>query len=336
MNNEASTVDTAAIEPKVEAPIPQIQQSGGGGSILKNLKVKYKPSLFTRILFNGGAQGLDFDIMGGGAKKTAATTSSASVPEGSEYIEELFKKSLMHVLLLTASMYIAYRLVTFSGVISFIFKDTNLDDEIISDQESKTRYKKMVLFLTFFVLLTAVCLAGVTALFEFVLRMTGRILAPNNVNSDEYADEFFHSRYDTFMYNGIKGDIKPYAKIRNFSLIGVFIFVVLYMLFVKSFLKNMHYPVYTDDDELELSTYQKFILNYIILIIYFILFCVGLLVVHHSSNDLFGMVLSILILSVYSLIFTFFISFQLRRKNFIVSIATFAGLVGLVLLNMYM
>jgi hypothetical protein len=175
------------------------------------------------------------------------------------------------------------------------------------------------------------------ALLKAIISFYGSSVAPKGVNSVQYGNEFFMKLFYKFSSVNGPGDVTMFMKIKTYALWGTLIFMILYMLFVKSFLRSLYYPNYSTYGDNELTVQRKLLINYIVTITYFILFALAIIVSHFCSRDPVSLIYLMLIITLYSVLFTFTLGFAMRRtpKDRVLFIIFTICLVALVFMNIF-
>jgi hypothetical protein len=288
---------------------------------MKTLRDQFKPSLLTRILFEGGYNG---GVQKGGEENvgvdlTQIDALQAPTPGQKEiptFIDAFMTRSLVRVFILFLAMYVAMVVIGIPGVIETIFKDVDMSEPNSAEDGVifKQRYKKLILFLLVFIIFTMIFQIIMYVLIKVLLRLIFEANAPIGTDASKYADMILESLFETFDTDKGKKNMKLYISIERYALLGIFLFFIVYFLLVKSFINLMTYPPYTDNPINEHRVERKFLVNYILTVIYFILFALGLVVAHYSYNDPVTFFVFIMFIAILALGINFTLSNDLRKN----------------------
>lgn len=344
-------------------------ESGGAktAGLMDKMRTAFKPSLLTRIIMEGGGiakQGRDIDlakdaaaIMGVGAWTGVQEGGAASpdIPEGAFQLPEAFKnadrktmapftdnffaRAMLRIFILTVSMYLAARIMG-----STYFQE-NIIDKIDSsgmfnnpDADAgfsfKDKYKILLVVMGMFVALTIVINWALSWLPYIMFYIYFRIITKPGEKVKELAQISFQYIFDEFIAKEMNGNMKFYLSIQSYAIWGLLIFFVVYAFFVESFVMTMLYPMTNEKEEAgELPWVRKFLIHHMMVVIFAILFMVGLFVIHFAPQDIIGIVYTIFFICVYSLLLCTLVLLEVRRKPLAVRLILFVALFVLVVAN---
>lgn len=293
-------------------------------NLLRIARNEFKPSLLTRILFEGGNKfGVKNTSHIGGAENAGvdlkdldfseATNKKETLPK---FIDAFMSRSFFRLFVLTISMYTALVIINIPGFVDAIFNDVVLSEPNLTNDKDqfKKRFLKTILFILIFIIFTMVLQIGIIIAMKILLKIMLEATAPKNVNAEIYANNIIKSFFDSFStQEGVK-DMKLYISIERYAMFGLFLFFIVYFVLVKSFLNLITYPNYTDDPNNEFRLERKFLSYYMLTVIYFVMFCLGLTVAHYAYSDPVTLAYFVLLIAVYSLLINFAISYDLMKK----------------------
>ena len=287
---------------------------------MKGIRDQFKPSLLTRILFEGGynknQSGGAEDNAGIDITKIEGLQPTTAQPNAPTFIDAFMTRSLVRVFILFLAMYAAMVVLAIPGFIETIFKDVDMSEPNAAEDGEifKKRYKKLILFVLVYIILTMVIQVIIYFLIKVLLRLYFESVAPVGIDATKYADDILISLFETFDTNKGKNNMKLYVSIERYALFGVFLFFIVYFLLVKSFINLMTYPPYMSNPINEQRVERKFLVNYILTVMYFILFSLGLVVAHYSYNDPITFFVFIMFIAILALGMNFAMSHDLRRN----------------------
>jgi hypothetical protein len=240
-----------------------------------------------------------------------------------------------------------------SMLLTIVFlRSTGLDQKIWtmnSDQE-QTYFVKLgkilliyIVFLVITILLYDYVLTNIAYLIVKMYALSGNI----DLNkSDEIVKQTWDYVWNSFQY--VKpdetigdGEMGIFTIVSVAATLGLFVFFIIYVLFVKDFIHKLSYPKYVDntedvseDDNETNRLMNTFIVHQSLFITYVMLFGIGLTVAHHSSKyDLLRITrgsLLYIMLFVYAILFTLTMRYHLLQKNLLTFVCVFSLLLYVV------
>lgn len=231
------------------------------------------------------------------------------------FLEMWVAKAFLLLYIFIVSMLISHKVLSVLG----IHKRANFDDPPDNEESKKVFFKKYlwtILYLFIFVIFTLIFENIIMALIYYSLVFYYSNIFELKLLDDPWdlAKQRFQLLFEIFISKNDVGDMSIYHGIQMFALVGIFIFSVVYLLLVKSFLQNVRYPIFCKDEERDYHGQAKFMLFYIMNLIFFILFCIGMYVFNFSSreNKLF-LVKILLYITMYSVLVCFVFKYELRK-----------------------
>lgn len=290
---------------------------------------KFKTGLMSRLFSEASRTMFQVPV----AETSAVQTAGAIVPANKVHPTQGFNiRAFIRLYVLFFAMYLAAFLIT-SSIVKDILKAMKIDiDKINSDEEdAKKKYLVVVLTLVIFLALTALldhlimraiywCIflyydtgSAIGESAEFLAKLTYRVWF------DEYGTKYGEAT------------MGMYVMMSKFALIGMGILMVLYLLFVKSYLERIDYPEYAPDKG-EHSNQRKFLLLYALTVIYIMLFMIGLFTVFEARTNIVIIGYTLIMLFGYALGATGIVHLTLKKKYLWTAIIALI-LLGFVLAN---
>lgn len=318
----------------------------------QTMKANFKPSLLTRIIFEGGAPrskpsphklagyaGFVTPIIqaGGAALTGGADVKLDEVVNIPSFTDHFLARAFIKLFILTLSMYIAIILVVNTGLSKKLFPSVDLEEnydesDIPPSDVFKMKYKKIFMTLLMFVLFTAILNTLIDYIPLLCLYFHFKINKKLLDNTWWLAEESYNNIFNKFISKQGNGNMQFYDSIQRYGLFGVFIFFCIYFFFVKSFIQDMTYAQYTSSIDDELKTEKKFLLHHMLIIVFFILVALGLFAMNFEHRDPLMVIYTLIIVALYSLILCFLVSFELKKKKKFVILMFFILLIH-VLIN---
>jgi hypothetical protein len=242
-----------------------------------------KPSLLARIMFeDSGFAKPDATSMAGGATKIVATADAASLYNDlPPYIRFLFARAMVFLVIVVISMWIAMKITTIPVIQDIVMGDVDVNDKTTSGHK---KWIRLNLLMWVYLLLFVVVFYVVRKVIWGAMYMwySGKGNIPDVV---KHTDIMYQLYLTNFASKQGPGDISSFNTFLSYSLWFVLILFIFYTLFVKSFFRDLAYPSYHEDDYDEPRTEKKFLVHQTIVILYVLLFLIGIYCAHHSSGN---------------------------------------------------
>lgn len=298
--------------------------------LLKSIRNSFKPSLFARMLYEGG--GLKALSQTGGGPPIVAGIDPVDVLAASpSYIRFFFARSIVFVFMVVIAYWAALKTATVPAIQSGVMGSVDVNSDETSGHKKWLRLMLLLLvYLLFFVLwMKVVMLVPWGAMYMYYSSL-GTI-------KDVYAhtEAAFQSVFHVFTSNSGPGNMAVFDSFLAYSVWGVLIMFLLYTLFVKSFFKGISYPEYHENDKEEPKTEKKFLLFHTLTSIFILLFMIGIYCAHHSfssTEDMVWLVYMYFMIGAVALLIQLMIRYELKRSIFMFLILGFL-LLGLVMVN---
>lgn len=326
----------------------------------QTMKANFKPSLLTRIIFEGGARNINKStnnltdyyglvtptpktIIQGGTQQGGADVNLDEVINIPSFTDNFLARGFLKLFILTLSMYIAIILVVNTGLSKKLFPSVDLEDQydnsdISPSDDFKNKYKKIFMILLMFVLFTTI----INAIIEYTPLIVLFIYFKLNqkILDDPWwlAEESYNNIFNKFISKQANGNMKFYDSLQRYAIFGIFIIFCVYFFFVKSFIQDMTYSQYTSSADTEHKTEKKFLLHHMLIVVFFMLVGLGMFSFHFEHRDPLMVIYTLIIIALYSLILCFIISYELKRNKkiviimfvvlFIISLLNYSLLVG--------
>ena len=284
-------------------------------NLMQTLQEKFKPNLLTRILFDGGAH----NIMKGGASPTKSTVLKGGLRELDNkeipgFMGVYLARAMVFFFLLFLSYYFAIKVMGQDSIRSGIYKGSGLDDV---DASWSKKYRRTLLYLLVFLLFTTLFYWGFTgALWLMVYGYVSTFAKPGE-EIGPVVSELWDRLFYKFVSKEGYGNIEYVNMMIRFAVWGVFIIFIIYMLFVRSFVNNMSYPLYMEeDDPNERSTERKLlvffsIVSLLVFISMVVIFCCD----WAWPNDIPTVLIGFVVIGFYSLLVSIVFRYELKKDN---------------------
>lgn len=304
---------------------------------LQNLKQSFKPSMLTRILFEGGASNAAAALasesavaMSGGAAAIQPVLFQSGINLPSR-TEQFIARAMIKFFVLVISLFCALKVVERVGLV-FIFPSISLDENPDSEESPnkifKQKYKKIIVLVFLFIIVT-------TVIYYLFMKIPLGILAGYYVGKKlpgESVMELAKAKYDTLFNSFISrdgpGNTVFYNTMQLYALFAVFAMFVIYFLLARGFINNLRYPQHTDNEDDELATETKLLTYYMVTIMYTLLFMIGIYAAHFTYNQPITIAYFMMLITLVALFVNFTVKYILAKKN----LKAFIPLLGLLIL----
>lgn len=222
-------------------------------------------------------------------------------------------RALLRLNILFVSMYLAAYTIT-SPIVKSILTIFNIDiDKLQEENEFKKQYLAIVFVFVIFIALT---IAYNELLFQLVYYTIYMYYDSGDaMNARMLAAMKYDNWFELFGSKIGPGKMDVFKIMVKFALIGLATYMVIYMLFVKSFLRRFDYAEYNPEGT-EHPNERKFLLIYILTVVYAILVMLGLFTMFISTNNLGVIFYNAVLFFVYAMIATAIIHQTLQRHLF--------------------
>lgn len=285
------------VQEPVDTIVEHVQPGGmsdeNADVIQQNYTNDLKPSLWRRLMDSTLGHQLSTSIIGttgkiisnrnhiyqgfGGAPTTSNT---GSVSKHDLMFIAYCRRSLTRLGVLVISLYIAILIIHFTGLDK---KMTGAIGNVDSDNEDElpTSYNKrfgiIIVVYIFWLIFGMVIYIGFKNMFWGILAIRVHMNAGKNENAEHILNEKWTWFWKEFVTLSGMGNMLSFDKLIIIATYGMLCFVILYLLFVKSFVNQIGYPDYYRDadglpnKEKEFTTICKFLFHQLAFIIVFLL-----------------------------------------------------------------
>lgn len=327
---------------------PPVRNINLDTNFLKKLKVNFKPSLLTRIILQGGASD-DTNLgasetyvknMVGGAGKTV-DLSDMKQKDMPSFVDHFMARGYCQLFFLTLAMYLASRIIGSKLISGHIMSNVDLMDPEM-DYEGKElspkevfilRYKKIMILLMLFIAISAILLLVIQHIPLLILYVYFNINKKKNDNVWFLAKESFDNIFYKFVSRTEAGNMNFYISIQRYALYGIFLYFLIYYFFVKSFINNMSYPRFMEDEEQEATVERKFLLHYSLVVLYMVMFSISLFCIHFEFTNPITIIYTFIIIGLYSVFVSYAFYYDMTKRPLQVFLYLIVGLGLLVFLN---
>lgn len=352
----------------------QQQGVDGTGEEIKNSLNSFRPSLLKRIIFEGGArvtkEAQDAQLSREAAAIMGAFSDQVSLPGAAQagggvvagmgdpmelppalagadrkqmrpFTHHFLARAFLRIFILSLAMYLASRTVG-----SQFFQEVLLDKIDTTgmfktaDEDAgfsfKDKYKAIIVVIAFFI--------GLTVVYNWILSWVPYLLLylyysavtrPGEKVKD-LAQLSFKYIFDQFIAKEINGDMKFYMSIQSYAIWGLLIFFIIYAFFARSFIMTMKYPDYNmGNGDGEVPWPRKFLMHHMVVVVFAIMFMVGLFVFHFGPRDIQMIAYTAMIVCLYSLVLCQLVLYNLKKSPFFIDLIIILVLLFIVLFNYY-
>ena len=293
--------------------------------------IEFKPALWKRVLESSSLGSMTTDLQIGGGTNVIEDIRSK------RFSSEFIARALIRTFLLNISMYIAMEVMDITKLDKIILGE----DDIKMLPENK-RYGKIVLLLLVFVCIVALVYHGMQYVAYGLILAYTAFTTPSGVDESLLAKSRWTSFWSTFLTNDGPGNMSLYDTIYAHALYGLLIFIIIYALFVQSYLNRIDYPDFIRDedhnnDEDERSFARKFLTHHSILVTFFVIISVSFVVIVYeptpSVMQMLTKIMLLYILFIYCIMFVLIMKLSLRKLT--VEMFAFASLLLVFTVMMY-
>lgn len=295
--------------------------------LLRSIRNNFKPSLFARLLFEGGG----LKDQSGGAPIVATLDPKDAMANAPSYVRFFFARSMVFVVMVVIAYWLALKVTTSPAIKDGVMGGVDVNSDETSGHKKWLRLLILLLvYILFFIIWMKVILFipwGAMYMYYSSLGTIKDVYA--------YTEAAFQKVFYVFTHNKGQGDMSVFNSFLSYSVWGVLLMFLFYTLFVKSFFRDIAYPNYHEDDKEEPATEKKFLLFHTITSLFILLFLIGLHCAHHSfssTEDMVWLVYMYFILGGVALLIHVMYRYELKR-NIMIFFMIALLMIALVLVN---
>ena len=289
-------------------------QQGKSQGIITTLQEKFKPGLLTRILFDGGAHNI---MWGGDGQGKAVVEKSLQELKKSEipgFMGVYLARAMVFFFILFLSYYFAIKVMAQDDIKGGIYKGSGLDDEEASWTK---KYRHTLLYVFVFLLFTTLFYWGILGIIWVMVYAYVSTFAKQGENIGPVVSELWDRLFYKFVSKDGYGNTEYVKSMVRYAVWGVFILFMLYMLFVRSFVNNMSYPLYLEEGDQEEHSNERKLLIFFAIISLFIFLAMVIIFCGDWAwpNDLSTLFISIVVLAFHTLLVCLVFRYELKKDN---------------------